>query len=147
MIIMAAIDPLKFGTRKENAPLILFDGICRLCSTSVQWLIKCDRRAIFYFTPIQSEIGRTRYQKMGLDPENIQTFILIKDGTIYLKSDAALEILKVLGGLWRITMLLYIIPRPIRDWIYDLIAKNRLHFMGRHQSCMIPSDDIQNRFL
>lgn len=147
MSTTAGIDPLNPDIQKETAPLILFDGICRFCSASVRWLIERDRQAVFYFAPIQSEVGRTRYQKLGLDPENIQTFVLIKDGTTYLKSDAALEILKILGGLWRITVLFRIIPRPLRDWVYDLIAKNRLHLMGRHQSCIIPSDDIRDRFL
>ncbi len=140
------MNPLKIEIKKD-APLILFDGVCGLCITSVQWLIRRDKSAVFRFAPIQSEIGRGHYQRSGLDPENIQTFLFIKDHKAHIKSDAVLETLKTLGGLWRSLSVFYLMPRPMRDWLYDLIAKNRLHVMGRHQSCMQASEAMRKRFL
>ncbi len=141
------MNPLKTKMQKKDTPLIFFDGFCGFCTTSIQWLIRRDKRAIFRFAPIQSEIGRRYYQKSGLDPKNILTFLLVKKDRPYIKSDAVLETLKTLGGLWRSLGIFYLIPRPIRDCLYDLLAKNRLHLMGRHQSCLRSPEAIRIRFL
>jgi predicted DCC family thiol-disulfide oxidoreductase YuxK len=137
----------KTRTYKEDQPLILFDGLCGFCTASVQWLICRDKQALFRFTAIQSKVGRTHYKKMGFDPENIETFALIKDKNIYVKSNAALEIALTLGGLWRTLILFYLIPHPLRDFFYDLLAKNRRHLVGRLTHCSPPSQAVRERFL
>jgi len=141
---MASVSP---NIHEENTPLILFDGLCGFCSASVQWLIKHDKKAVLRFAPIQSKIGRAIYRKQGLDPENIQTFLLIAEDKPYVKSEAALKIVKIRGGFWWILTLFYLLPRPIRDFFYDRLATCRLRLMGRRQSCMTPSESTKKRFL
>jgi predicted DCC family thiol-disulfide oxidoreductase YuxK len=127
--------------------LVLFDGICNLCTASVQFIIRHDRAGIFYFAPLQSDIGREICQSRGLDPAVVETFMLISGGIILMRSDAAIEVVSRFGGAWKFVAVLRLIPRVARDWIYSTIARNRYRWFGRTEACMIPTPDVKGRFL
>jgi len=127
--------------------IILFDGVCNLCTSSVQFIIRHDKSAVFRFVPIQSERGRGICRACGLDPEDIQTFLVLRNGRAYARSDAAFEVIEQFGGLWRLFLMFKVVPAGLRDWIYAFIANNRYRWFGRRETCMCPSEDINQRFL
>ncbi len=127
--------------------LVLFDGVCNLCTKSVQFIIRHDKKARFRFLSLQSDLGRELYRASGLDPDDIQTFALITRGRTLIRSDAAIEIATQFGGVWRLLGMFRILPTGLRDWFYKFVAKRRYKWFGRHESCMIPSPDIRQRFL
>jgi predicted DCC family thiol-disulfide oxidoreductase YuxK len=131
----------------EVPNLILFDGVCNLCNASVQFVIRHDRAGKFRFAAIQSEIGREIFQRHGLDPANLQTFVLITDGRIFVRSDAAIEVVARFGGAWRLLRIFSLVPRSVRDAIYSFIAQNRYRWFGRQEVCMVPTPEIKERFL
>ncbi len=131
----------------EVPNLILFDGVCNLCNASVQFVIRHDSAAKFRFAAIQSEIGREIFQRHGLDPANLQTFVFITDGRIFLRSDAAIEVVARFGGAWKLLRVFSLVPRSVRDAIYSFIAQNRYRWFGRQEVCMIPTPEIKERFL
>jgi len=126
--------------------LILFDGVCVLCSFWVRFVIDRDRAAQFHFAPVQSPIGAELAARLGIDPENPETNAVILDGRAYFKSDAALAVLSHLPR-WPWVRLLHIVPRPLRDWCYDCVAGSRYRLFGRTDRCMMPTPDITARFL
>ncbi|KMK69831.1 hypothetical protein ACJ64_14320 [Bacillus safensis] len=126
--------------------LILFDGVCNVCSGAVQFVIKRDPKERMMFASLQSDTGQRILKENGLPLEEFNSFIYIEKGPLYevnrhLKSRAHLK------GIYRWSFLLLAIPRPIRDWFYELIAKNRYKWFGQKTSCMMPTPDIQKRFL
>lgn len=125
--------------------VILFDGVCNFCNSSINLVIRNDKKAYFQFAPLQGEIAQQLVGNRILPtPESV---ILLEDGKIYEKSTAALRIAKKLDGLWPLVYILHIIPKFVRDPIYDLIARNRYKWFGKKETCMIPGPDIINRFL
>jgi predicted DCC family thiol-disulfide oxidoreductase YuxK len=131
----------------ENNPIILFDGVCNLCSGSVQFVLKHDKQKQFRFAALQSTAGQALLKKYNLNQTIFNSFVLIKDGKLYLKSTAALVVAKELSGPIKILYAFIIVPAFIRNAIYNIIAKNRYKWFGKQASCMIPSADIQSRFL
>ena len=127
--------------------IIIFDGICNLCTSLIKFIIKRDKSAVFKIVPFQSDTCKHLTKEYQIDGYGSQTLILIKNNTIYSKSDAVLEISKYLGRIWKIASIFKIIPRFIRDSIYDVITKYRYKWFGKKAECMIPDDDIINRFL
>lgn len=127
--------------------LILFDGVCNLCSALVQFVIRNDQAAKFRFAAIQSEIGKEIFQSHGLDPADLQTFVLIADGRMFVRSDAAIEVVSRLGGAWRSLRLFKFVPRVMRDSIYSTVARNRYRWFGRKEVCVVPTPEIKERFL
>lgn len=113
--------------------LIIFDGICGLCNTSVDLLIKLDTQKRFHYTSLQGEFVKT----LKIDP-NIDSIIYYQKETLYYKSTAILKILQDLGGLWRISAIFYLIPSVIRDFLYDIIAKYRYKIFGKKERCRMP---------
>ncbi|NDV42970.1 thiol-disulfide oxidoreductase DCC family protein [Flagellimonas sediminis] len=133
---------------KENKKIILFDGVCNLCNGSVQFVIKRDKKDIFRYAAIQSEIGRQLITERHIDTRQVDSIILIEPGVAYFtKSDAALEIAGELGGLWKVTSIFKWIPKSIRDVIYDFVARNRYKWFGKQESCMIPTPELKAKFL
>ncbi|RDW19594.1 thiol-disulfide oxidoreductase [Oceanobacillus arenosus] len=126
--------------------IILFDGVCNFCSSSVNFIIERDKRAIFKFGSLQSELGEMLKNKAGL-PEDTDSIILIENGKAYDKSTAALRISKELDGLWRLFYVFIIVPKPLRDIAYNILARNRYKWFGQMDQCMIPSREIRDRFL
>jgi len=126
--------------------IILFDGICNFCNQSVQFVIKRDPSHIFHFASLQSDIGRNLLNEYGIN-ENVNSVVYITTGNAYVKSDAGLQIARRLNGFWKLLYIFYLVPTPIRDLVYDYIAKNRYKWFGKSDSCMIPSPKIKKRFL
>lgn len=122
--------------------VIIFDGVCGLCNKSVDILIKIDKEKIFKYTSLQGEFVKT------LDHEpDIDSIIFYDYGTVYYKSTAILKIFQALGGIWKITAIFFLIPKIIRDYLYDLIAKYRYKLFEKMESCRIPQKGEQELFL
>lgn len=131
--------------------LVLYDGQCGLCDRTVQWLLRIDRQRVLTFAPLQGETSGKLHLQYTPD-ETFNTIVFISSfGTsqqeIYYKSDAVLEILKNVGGLWRLCASLRVIPKGFRDTLYDWIAYNRYGWFGRYEQCKIPSPEVRDRFL
>lgn len=132
----------------KNKKIILFDGVCNLCNASVQFVIKHDKKDIFRFVALQSDLGKEIIKHIGIDQKNIDSVILYEPGVAYYyKSSAALEIAKYLGGFFNFATLFRIIPAFLRNPIYDYIAKNRYEWYGKNASCMIPTPELKSKFL
>jgi predicted DCC family thiol-disulfide oxidoreductase YuxK len=130
-----------------NGPVILFDGVCNLCNGSVNFIIRRDPQAKLKFASLQSEFGQQQIKKFDLPGSEWNSVLLIKNGQLYQKSDAALQIVRMLTGFWPILYAFKILPVFIRDFIYDWIAKNRYRWFGRQEECMIPTPDMKARFV
>ncbi len=137
--------------------VVLFDGVCNFCDSSVNFVIEHDRDGYFKFAPLQSEAGIELANKYGLRSEEaassadglvpIDSVILIEDGAAYTHSTAALRIVRRLGGIWSWLYAFIVVPRPIRDFFYKLFARYRYRFFGKKDQCMIPSPEVRARFL
>jgi predicted DCC family thiol-disulfide oxidoreductase YuxK len=134
-------------TRETDQPVILFDGVCNLCNGAVQFVIEHDPDGQFRFAPLQSAAGREWCRSCGLDPDQHESVVLVADGTCYTKSDAAIEIARRLESPYGLLSLLTVVPRPLRDFGYDLVAASRYRVFGRRDACMVPTDDVRDRFL
>ena len=126
---------------------ILFDGVCNLCSGFVVFTINRDPEALFKFASLQSDEGKKLQGEFGIDPDNIKTMVLVENDRYYLKSDAALRIFKRLSGMWPVLYYFIYVPRPLRDLVYDLVAGNRYRWFGKKDECMVPTPDLEKRFL
>lgn len=126
--------------------LIYFDGLCGLCDRFVRFVVARDRRGRYRFTPLQGTTARTRLPESP-DPGALTTVVLEEDGRFRVRSDAALAVLAGLGGLWRLAALLRVIPRPLRDAVYDWIAHHRFRWFGRREECRVPEPEERERFL
>jgi len=131
--------------KEKEQHIIFFDGICNLCNSSVQFIIKRDKEARFKFITLQSEKAR----KLLKPFEDLQedSVLYLKNGKLYKRSSAALQICRKLDGLWPVLSVLIIIPRCIRDTVYDWIAKNRYRWFGKRAVCMVPEEGMKDRFL
>ncbi len=133
--------------QSTDQPILLFDGVCNLCNASVQWMLKHDRRGQFRFAALQSEIGQQLLLRHGLACEHFDTVVLAVGERIFVRSDAPLEILRRLGGFWRLLYFFKIVPRPLRDALYNFVARNRYRWFGRREECMLPRPEWTGRFL
>jgi len=111
------------------------------------FVIRIDHQHKILYATLQSESGQKIILTTDLKEQHVDSIIYIKDNKIYLKSDAIIEILVSLGGLWRVFKVFRIIPLPVRDWIYEIIAKNRYRMFGQQGQCMVPGPEIKDRFL
>lgn len=132
----------------QNKKIILFDGVCNLCNTAVQFIIKHDKKDVFRFVALQSDLGIEITKHIGLDNRKMDSIILYEPGiAYYIKSEAALEIAKNLSGGVAILSIFNILPSSISNKVYDYIAKNRYKWYGKKDSCMIPTPELQAKFL
>ncbi|MEJ1239792.1 thiol-disulfide oxidoreductase DCC family protein [Chryseolinea sp. T2] len=138
---MDTSDPLK-----DNI-IILFDGVCNLCNGFVQFVIRRDPDAVFRFASLQSDVGRKYLILHKLDPDALHSVIVIARGTLYQRSDAVLQIAKALPGFWSWLGVFNIVPRFIRDTIYNWVASSRYRWFGRRAECMLPDPSLKLRFL
>lgn len=127
--------------------LVIFDGVCKLCTHSVHFILAHETEPLFRFAPVQSASGTRLLRELGLDPDDVETFVVIADGKAYLRSDAAIRIAPHLRGAWRWLGAVKFVPRAIRDWIYDLVARNRYRWFGRREQCIVPTAEISARFI
>ncbi|MFJ7917728.1 MULTISPECIES: thiol-disulfide oxidoreductase DCC family protein [unclassified Lysinibacillus] len=126
--------------------IILFDGVCNFCDSSVQFIIKYDKVEYFQFASIQSEAGQALLAQYKV-PENIDSVILIEQGKVYFESTAALKICRRLDSFWPVNYIFIIIPPSIRNKMYRLFAKNRYRLFGRKEVCLLPTSSQRKRFL
>lgn len=126
--------------------IILFDGVCNFCDSTVQFIMKHDQAGYFQFAALQSDVGRELLTQFNI-PKNIDSVVLIEDGKVYMESTAALKICKKLDKVWPIYYLFTPIPRRIRNALYKLFAKHRYRLFGRKQACLLPTPAQRQRFL
>nr|WP_315163744.1 DCC1-like thiol-disulfide oxidoreductase family protein [uncultured Flavobacterium sp.] len=136
----------------ENLPkdkkIILFDGVCNLCDSAVQMIIKHDAKDVFRFVALQSDLGQKIIKHLGIDTQKTDSIILYQPGfAYYYKSEAVLEIAKDLSGLFYFGTLFSILPTSLNNHIYDYIAKNRYKWYGKKETCLIPTKELQAKFL
>ena len=131
----------------ENKSIILFDGVCNLCNASVNFIIRHDKKGQFLFASFQSDAAKEIMLQFNLENLNADTIILVADNKIYDKSTAALKIVKRLDGRFKAFYAFIIMSKFLRDMVYVFIAKNRYHWFGKRESCVIPSLELKNRFL
>ena len=134
----------------RQRPAILFDGVCNLCNSAVQWVIEHDEEGRFDFASLQSDAARQELMKV-LDANEIDTLpdsiVLLDSDGVHVRSAADLRILRGLGSWFPLLRLAVVLPRPIRDAVYNLVARNRYRWFGRRDVCMTPTPDIAARFL
>jgi predicted DCC family thiol-disulfide oxidoreductase YuxK len=131
----------------DQQPVILFDGICNFCNSAVHFVIKRNASKNIRFAAMQSDAGQQLLQQYNLPKEVMDSFVFIENGSAYQRSTASLKVCRHLRGLWPLCYGLIIVPRVIRDAVYDFIARNRYKWFGRRAECMVPTPEIKQRFL
>jgi len=131
--------------------LLLYDGVCPLCNGAVRFILRHDRRGIVRFAPLASAAGREARRRHGV-PDDADSLVLLADGIdgterAHLRSDAMLELVGALGGVWNILLVVRYIPRPFRDALYSFIARRRYRWFGRYDACPLPPPEHRSRFL
>jgi len=140
-------DPPNPRPAPPDRPIVFFDGVCGLCNRFVDWVITRDGRGHFVFAPLQGSTARA----MGVEPRTadpaLWSIVLVDGSGVRERSDAVLLIATELGGVYRLATTLRWIPRPLRDWLYDRIARRRYRFFGKREACRMPSEAERDRFL
>ena len=131
----------------DEHPILLFDGVCNLCNSLVQFVVERDADATFRFASLQSPVGQALLEGHGLATDDFDTFVLIEDGAAYTKSEGGLRAARHLDGRYPLLRHFLAVPRPVRDRVYDLVAGNRYTVFGRTDACMLPTGDVGERFL
>lgn len=132
----------------DDKALLIFDGVCVLCSAFARFVLTRDRDFGFYLTTAQSPLGQALFRHYGLDPLTLESNLLIADGLPYAKLDSVAETARRLGGIWRLgAPLLKLLPRPLADWSYDRVAQSRYALFGRTEACMIPPPEWRTHFI
>jgi predicted DCC family thiol-disulfide oxidoreductase YuxK len=132
---------------KTEKKIILFDGVCNLCNSSVTFVIQRDKKDLFRFAALQEPAGQLLIEKHQIDIAKTDSIILIDGDKAYVKSTAALKVARHLGGAYPLLYGFMIIPNFIRNWVYDYVAKNRYKWYGKKESCMIPTPELKSKFL
>ena len=128
----------------NNKIIILFDGVCNMCVGSVNFIIKRDSKDMFRFASLQGDVGQKMIKKYSLSMNSI---VLIKNGQAKTKSTAVLNILYHLNTFWKALLIFYVVPYPIRDILYNIVAKTRYFLFGKRNQCMVPNENINSKFL
>ena len=131
----------------DDKPVIVFDGMCVMCSRFAQMIMRRDRAATFRLLAAQSALGAALYRHYGLDPLDYETNVLIEEGVAYFKSEASIRILERLGLPWSLAAVGRVLPLGVRDRIYGVVARNRLRWFGTREQCFIPRPEERDRFL
>lgn len=127
--------------------IVLFDGVCNFCNGTVNFIIARDRAGYFRFAPLQSEFGEVTLSHKNIDRDKTDSLILVDNDRVFVRSTAALKIARQLDGIWKLAAFFLIVPRPIRDFCYDLFAKYRYRIFGKKDACMIPTPEVRARFI
>jgi len=131
----------------DDESIILFDGVCNLCSGFVQFVLPRDEEGKYRFASLQSDAGQALLAEHDLPSDELESVVLIEDGESYVKSSAIIQIATGLGGAYRLLSPFRYLPRSVRDRIYDFVADNRYRWFGKKDQCMMPSGDVESRFL
>lgn len=132
--------------REERMNIILFDGVCNLCNSTVSFLIKRDKRVLFRFAALESETGKALLRKYGIAEEQESTLFYLRNDDCLKQSTAVIYILKDLGGIWKCVYPLIYLPPQIRDIAYSFISRNRYRFFGKRDKCILPTPELKDRF-
>lgn len=132
---------------KQCYRVILFDGVCNLCDRSVQFVLRRDPDGEFCFASLQSTVARDMLSSLGRPNHGLSGIALIEGEQVFTKSTAALRIVRRWKGLWPILSTFLVVPRPLRDWVYDWVARNRYRWFGKRDSCRLPAPEARERFL
>ena len=135
------------GDNSYPYPVILFDGFCYLCNSTVNFIIRHDKKKIFLFSTLQSEFSSKILKQFSIPQKEFDTVILLFESTVYLRSEAFFEITKILGFPWSVIKVFKIIPGKLRDSIYSLISDHRYRWFGKREKCMIPAESFKSRFM
>lgn len=127
-------------------PVVLFDGVCKFCNKSVNFILRIDHKGQLKLAPLQSDYGRTILEKYGVGIQYSDSMMLLEGERLTMKSTAILRISKYLGGAWPLCMIVLVVPCFIRDFVYDIIAKNRYRWFGRYDTCRLPDAEFEDRF-
>ncbi len=127
--------------------IILFDGVCNFCNSAVNFVIKRDKKSSLKFAALQSGIAHQMLTGKAIPANDVSTFVFIENGKVFTRSTAVLMVCKYLTGLWPLLYGFIIVPKFIRDGIYNWVARNRYRWFGKKQECMIPTPEIQSKFL
>lgn len=130
-----------------DGPVVLFDGVCNLCNATVKFIIKRDRAARFKFAPLRSSYTASLFRKLNFHSNGTDSIVLLESGKLYVRSAAALNIARRLDGLWPLLYAFIIVPRFIRDAVYDFVARNRYRWFGKKEYCEVPASGMKGRFL
>ena len=127
--------------------MILFDGICNVCNGFVDFVIARDPAAHFRFASLQSDAAHRLVTDVKTEHPLPDSFVLVEDGRVFMRSDAACRIARRLGFPWNLAYPLMVLPRPLRDWAYDIVARNRYRWFGTRETCRVPTPDLRRHFL
>jgi predicted DCC family thiol-disulfide oxidoreductase YuxK len=130
-----------------NTHVILFDGVCNLCNGFVQFVIKRDQKKVFKFASLQSEFGQKFLAENKLNDAEFKSIILVKGVSYFSQSKAVLNIFRELGGAWKLLYVFIVVPKVIRDAVYNLVARNRYKWFGKRLNCIVPAKELDDRFL
>ena len=130
----------------NSSPVVLFDGVCKLCNGSVNFILRRDSEGRLQLAPLQSDYGRDVLEKHGKNPDAQDSMLLLEGELLTVKSTAVIRISKYLGGAWPLCMIALVIPPFIRDFIYDIVAKNRYRWFGKYDTCRLPDAEFEDRF-
>jgi predicted DCC family thiol-disulfide oxidoreductase YuxK len=131
----------------DDRPILIFDGNCVLCSSFAQFILRHDKADRFRLMAAQTTLGASLYRHFGLDPVDYETNILIEDGRVWLKSEGSIRVFERLGWPWSLATVVRLLPRAVRDRLYDIVARNRLRWFGVRTSCFRPDPSQADRFL
>ncbi len=135
-------------TSNQSEPIVLLiDGHCNMCHGLAKFVVGRDKRAVFRFASLQSELGRRLLQEGGMPEDALETFVMVDNGKYYTKSTAALRIGRKLGWPWSVAYPAIVVPRFVRDRVYRFVARRRYRWFGRSESCLLPTPDMRSRFL
>ncbi len=131
----------------ENKSVILFDGVCNLCNASIDFILKRDKKNRFLVGALQEDAGKKLLSRFKVNPEYLDSLVLIEENQIFFRSTAALRIAKKLSGLWPLFYGLIILPSGLRDTIYDWIGRNRYRWFGKKSTCRLPTPEEKAKFI
>ena len=135
------------STEPDSRPVIVFDGVCVLCNGWVRFLLRHDWQKRHRFAAMQTESGRALLTGNGLDPDDPASFLLVENGKVWCETDAIMRVIASLGGFWKVAVVGRALPRPLRDWLYRVVARNRYRWFGRHDACLLAPSGNEDRFL
>ncbi len=131
----------------NEKPIILFDGVCNFCNALVNFIIRQDKKNVFLFCTLQSDPGKRLLEQYKINWKQNDSFVIIENRKAFQKSNAALRLYNKLPWYWKWTQIFWIVPKFIRDGVYNFIAKNRYKWFGKKEECMIPTPELKNKFL
>jgi len=137
-----------FDTLPKNKKIILFDGVCNLCNSSINYVIDHDKKDVFRFVSLQSDLGKAIQDYLGIKNKSLDTIILyVPDEAYYIKSTAAIKVMREFLGFWKLAQFFLILPSSVRDLVYNYVAKNRYKWYGKEDTCRIPTPKLKAKFL